>query len=75
MRRKSEDLHKVVIGLFPNAVYEFSFYGAADLLALARRQPTTTFEVQFTESLTGKDGYIALVRLKDFIKFIRADNS
>jgi hypothetical protein len=75
VRRKVDDLRDVVLGLFPHAAYDFSFYGATDLLALARRQPTTTFEVQYTESLTGKDGYIALVRLKDFIKFIRADNN
>jgi len=74
VRRKVQDLHDVVRRLFPNASYGFTFYGATDLLALARRQPTTTFEMQFTESLTGKNGYIALVRLKDFIKFIRADN-
>lgn len=75
VRRKTDDLRDVVRRLFPNADYSFSFYGATDLLELARRQPTTTFEVQFTESLTGKDGYIALVRLKDFIKFIRAENN
>lgn len=74
VQRKTEDLRQVVLGLFPHAKYEFSFYGASNLLALARRQPSSSFELKFLESLTGRDGYIALVRLKDFINFIRADN-
>lgn len=74
VRRKTDDLRQVVLGLFPHAKYEFSFYGASDLLGLARRQPSSSFELKFLESLTGRDGYIALVRLKDFINFIRADN-
>lgn len=74
VRRKSDDLRGVVRDLFPNAEYHFAFYGATDLLGLARRQPTTSFEIKYSESLTGRDGYIALVRLKDFINFIRFDN-
>lgn len=75
VRRKSDDLRDVVLSLFSNATYDFSFYGATELLSLARRLPTTSFEMRYTESLTGKDGYIALVRLKDFINFIRVDNN
>lgn len=74
VHRKTDDLRQVVLSLFPHAKYEFSFYGASDLLGLARRQPSSSFELKFLESLTGRDGYIALVRLKDFINFIRADN-
>ncbi|KVM04128.1 abortive phage resistance protein [Burkholderia ubonensis] len=74
VHRKTDDLRQVVLGLFPHAKYEFSFYGASDLLGLARRQPSSSFELKFLESLTGRDGYIALVRLKDFINFIRTDN-
>lgn len=73
--RKADDLRKAVGGLFPNAEFKFSFMGATELLELARRQPTTSFEMRYTESLTGKDGYIALVRLQDFISFIRAPNN
>ncbi|VWC86521.1 hypothetical protein BLA18112_03010 [Burkholderia lata] len=74
VKRKSDDLKSVVLNHFPHAEYEFSFLGASDLLALARRQPTTSFELKFLESLTGSNGYIALVRLKDFIVFIRNEN-
>ena len=72
--RKTQDLQKVVSGHFPDADYKFLFYGANDLLELARRQPTTSFQMKFSESLTGQDGYILLVRLKDFIDFIRIEN-
>jgi hypothetical protein len=74
VHRKTDDLRQVVLGLFPHAKCEFSFLGASDLLGLARRQPSSSFELRFLESLTGRDGYIALVRLKDFINFIRTDN-
>ncbi|BBQ02434.1 hypothetical protein BSFA1_75620 (plasmid) [Burkholderia sp. SFA1] len=72
--RKSNDLHRVVGELFPHAAFDFKFLGATDLLGLARRQPATSFELKFSESLTGRDGYIALVRLRDFIGFVRTEN-
>ena len=68
---KTEDLQKVVKGLFPSSEFEFSFIGATALLDLARQQPPSTFQIQFAEILTGNGGYIALVKLKDFVKFIR----
>lgn len=74
VRRKTEDLRDALNELFPNAQYKFSFLGASDLLSLARRQPATSFQMQFTESLTGRDGYIALVKLRDFVSFIRTEN-
>ncbi len=74
VKSKAEDLKNVVLGLFSKSSFRFSFFGAADLLALARKQPVTAFNIQFTESLTGDSGYIALVKLKDFIGFIRADS-
>ncbi len=72
--RKKDDLGNVVTSLFSNAKYEFNFCGASDLLALARRQPIGSYDIEFTESLSAKDGYIALVPLKEFIRFIRAED-
>ena len=68
---KTVDLQKVVKGLFPSSEFKFDFVGATALLDLARQQPPSSFQIQFTEILTGNGGYIALVRLKDFVKFIR----
>ena len=64
-------MRTVVKGLFPSAEFAFSFVGATALLDLARQQPPSSFQVQFAEILTGNGGYIALVKLKDFVKFIR----
>lgn len=68
---KTTDLHKVVKGLFPSPEFEFSFIGATALLDLARQQPPSSFQIQFVEILTGNGGYIALVKLEDFVKFTR----
>ncbi|WP_051711290.1 AIPR family protein [Andreprevotia chitinilytica] len=73
VQRKVEDLRSAIGSLFTHADFKFEFYGASDLLGLARRQPTTSFDIQFTEILTGRDGNIALVRLQDFINFIRTE--
>jgi AIPR protein len=72
--KRSDALKLKIQQLFPQAKFEFLFKGATDLLTLARRQPTTSFELRFSESLTGRDGYIALVRLQDFFQFIRSEN-
>lgn len=67
---KTADLQKIIKRLFPNSEFEFAFVGATALLDLARQQPPSSFQIQFSEILTGNGGYIALVKLKDFVKFI-----
>jgi hypothetical protein len=67
---KANDLRAVIKGLFPSSEFEFSFIGATALLDLARQQPPSSFQIQVSEFLTGNSGYIALVKLKDFVKFI-----
>lgn len=74
VRSKVADLKAVVLDLFNTAHFDFSFLGASDLLALARMRPATTFQMQFTESLTGDKGYVALVKLREFVRFIRGDD-
>ena len=71
VRRKVEDLKNALSSLFQNITVDFGFVGAADLMQIARRQPITSYAVEVSESLTAKDGYIALIRLNEFIKFIR----
>lgn len=72
--RKATDLQTALNGLFSSAKFEFVFVGASDLLDLARRQPITSYEMEITESLSAKDGYISLVRLAEFSKFVRDDS-
>lgn len=69
--RKTLILKEAVERLFSASNCTFQFLGASDLLALARQQPTTTFNMQVAESISAQGGYIALVRLGEFAKFIR----
>jgi len=73
--RKVTNLEKIVLSLFSSASFEFSFIGASVLLSLARRQPVTTFELNVSESISAQGGYIALVKLKDFYRFISDDRA
>jgi hypothetical protein len=72
--RKTEALRLAVAKLFSSAQFGFEFLGASDLLALARRQPVTTFDLQVSESISAQGGYVALVKLGDFARFIRDDH-
>ena len=67
---KSEQLVQIVKGLFDEAVVKFEFWGAKELLALARKKPTQTFELNFEQSLNGSNGYVALVKLRNFFEFL-----
>lgn len=61
VKKKVEALAAVLKKLFANAEFQFEFIGATDLLELARRRPANRYEVEFTEGLSAKDGYIALL--------------
>ena len=56
---KANDLRAIIKGLFPSSEFEFSFIGATALLDLARQQPPSSFQIQFSEFLTGNSDYIA----------------
>lgn len=74
VRRKADILGDKIRTAFSNADYGFEFLGASDLLALARRQPPTAHELALAEtpiSSAGDVGYICLVRIREFDKFIR----
>lgn len=73
--RKGNELQKRIQGMYEEAKVEFSFQGARELLTLARQQPNQTFELHFAKSLAGGDGYVLLVKLKDFNSFLRNGQS
>lgn len=73
-RRKASDLQGHLLNLFKNASFKFEFIGASDLIQLARRRPITSYEVEISEGLSVRDGYIALIKLGDFHKFIQNDS-
>jgi hypothetical protein len=73
VERKVERLKNSVKRLFSASEFSFEFLGARDLLDLARRSPTTTYELKLSEnpiSSTGAVAFVCLVSLIDFQKFI-----
>jgi AIPR protein len=78
VRRKVDKLRTAVAKYFPTAGFEFSFLGATELLALARRAPQTTYSLTLAESPVssgGRVGFVCLVSLRDFFEFITDENS
>lgn len=71
LQRKSDDLISSVQGMFEEADVKFTFLGARELLSLARQQPNQTFQLRFSKSLPGDNGYIVLSSLRDFNAFLR----
>lgn len=70
LRLKADELKQVARSLFEEAVVEVLFWGARDLLTLAQTRPTQSFNMKFVQSLNGTSGYISLVKLSDFYKFL-----
>ncbi len=77
VQRKAEILGEKLRGLFSHAEFSFEFLGAAELLALARREPPAAYNLILAEnpiSSAGDVGYVALVKLRDFDAFIRDES-
>lgn len=76
VERKVEKLKAAVLRHFPSADFTFTFLGASQLLALARRSPQTTYTLPLAEtpiSSAGQVAFVCLVNLKDFFAFISDD--
>jgi hypothetical protein len=70
-RIAAENLKRDLEEIVPNCSAEVIFLGARELLEEARRQPTYTLELKFTESpISGEDSYIVLSKLGDYFNFI-----
>ena len=70
-------LQAVVQKHFPASQFAFYFLGASELLARARLAPQTTYPLTLAEnpiSSEGQVGFVCLVRLRDFYKFITDDD-
>lgn len=73
VERKVEKLQAVVQRHFPAAEFSFSFVGASELLALARKTPQTSYSLALAEnpiSSEGQVGFVCLVRVRDYHAFI-----
>ncbi len=73
VQRKVPKIEAVVKRHFSAAQFHFSFLGARDLLELARRLPTTSYDLKLSEnpiSSSGAVAFVCLVSLRDFSSFI-----
>lgn len=73
IQRKVDKLRSAVLNHFPTADFRFNFYGASELLALARRIPQSTYTLALAEnpiSSDGQVGFVCLVRVRDYFSFI-----
>lgn len=69
---RADQLGAMIRDLFSEATTAVKFRGAAELLELARRQPTYSLRLRFTESFISREGhnYVALSRLPDYSSFV-----
>lgn len=70
---KGDELRTAANELFQDASVTVEFMGARRLLELARRRPTTTYELRVSKSLTASNGYVVLSSLSEYDKFLRAN--
>lgn len=73
VERKIEKIESVVKQLFSSAYFSFTFLGAREMLDLARREPTISYDLKLSEnpiSSTGEVAFICLVSLRDYHNFI-----
>jgi AIPR protein len=69
--RKVDKLKQRVNDHFDSAEFFFGFLGARELLQLARREPVSTFELDYSENPISTDtgSYVCLVPLKSYFNF------
>src|SRR3990170_1082533 len=73
---KVPELEQVIKGFFNPVTFSFVFLTATDLLASARRSPSSTYSLRLTENpiSTGQEGFVCLVTLRDYLAFITDDD-
>ena len=75
--QKTRMLKQTVRRHFPGSDFSFTFLGAAELIALARKAPTRQHSLKLAEipiSSSGQIGFACLVSLGAFYEFITNDN-
>jgi hypothetical protein len=72
VKRKADQIEAQVKSLFQGSACAMRFLTATDLLALARETPRLRYQLEVTDaSINTKGGVVALVKLREFAKFIR----
>lgn len=73
VRKKSDHVKEAVSQLFSDAEVTFDFIGSAELLDMARRVPTSSFELTLSEtpiSTSEAGSFVSLVNLRQYYDFI-----
>lgn len=73
VKTQGERLKSALLQAIPDASGEIEYYGARELLTLARREPTYTLELAYKDATVLPDSYIAIVLLKEYAKFLIDD--
>lgn len=72
VKRKVSGLEEVIKSFFNPVSFDFKFLKAADLLASARKSPSTITSLRLAENpiSTGQEGFVCLVTLTEYLAFI-----
>ena len=74
VQRKSNDLATQFENTVTDATGRTQFYGARELLQLAKESPTYNLTLDFKENITSTNSlHVALVSLRDYIRFLAND--
>ena len=74
VQRKANDLQEQFARTATDAVGIVKFLGASELWASASTGPTYTLQLVYQENATSDNSHIALVSLRDYMKFISEDD-
>lgn len=75
VRARSHQIVDTVSAYFSKANAQFAFLGSGELIERFRNNKQFSLELPFLDCLSGKgEGYIALVRLGDYFKFVSDDH-
>lgn len=67
---KACDLKRQFETVIPDAIGNIEFLGAAELWQRANAHPSYTIELTYQENATSGNSHVALVRLRDYLKFL-----
>ena len=67
---KAQDLRRQFEEVMPGAAGVIEFLGAAELWQRANAHPSYTMELTYQENATSGNSHVALVRLRDYLKFL-----
>ncbi|WP_052762051.1 AIPR family protein [Jiangella alkaliphila] len=71
---KGRDLQRQLAGVITGAEAHVEFLGAVELWQRVNSVPSYTSELEFQENVTRGNGHVALVKLRDYVKFLKDED-